>query len=197
MSATPAYSLKPVSTLPILANAINTRKQRHTAFRYRQWLTGICLLAITGLGACTNRTELDNSVQNLTFSTLNGNKIALNQVTGPVLVNFWSTSCVVCIHEMPEMAELYRQYQPLGFELIAVAMPYDAPNLVVELAEDKQLPFPVALDLKGEAVDAFGSVVGTPTSFLLATDGTLVKRFVGAIKFDQLRSELNKLMDIS
>ena len=162
-----------------------------------RWLTGICLFATLLLGACTKRTELDISSQNLIFKTLKGNEISMNQATGPVLVNFWSTSCAVCLHEMPDMVKLYNDYSGKGFELIAVAMPYDAPNEVLELATARKLPFPVALDIRGEAVSAFATVKGTPTSYLLNSEGELVKRYVGAIEIDSLRKELDKLLALS
>lgn len=98
---------------------------------------------------------------------------------------------------MPDMAHLYEDYAGKGFELIAVAMPYDAPNEVLEIATARNLPFPVALDLEGEAVNAFGSIRGTPTSFLLNSEGEVVKRYIGAIKFDGLRKELDKLLTLS
>jgi len=157
-------------------------------------LFGACLLSAVLLASCSNRTELPQSVNNLIFKTLTGKEIALRDLNVPVLVNFWSTSCVICVHEMPDMAEMYAQYAPGGFELIAVAMPYDAPNEVVELAEAQALPFPVALDLQGTAVDAFDSVKGTPTSFLIDSEGKLVKRYVGAIDLLELRSQLNTLL---
>ena len=136
-------------------------------------------------------------MEKLTFKTLNGDKIVLQELQKPVLINFWSTSCVICVHEMPDMAQMYEEYASYGFELVAVAMPYDAPNEVLELAEALDLPFPVALDVKGEAVDAFESVHGTPISFLLDTEGQLVKRYVGAINLKDLRSQLDQLLDIS
>jgi glutathione peroxidase-family protein len=95
---------------------------------------------------------------------------------------------------MPSLVSLYEDHRDDGFELIAVAMPYDAPNKVLELAEEKQLPFPVALDVKGEAVKSFATVKGTPTSYLLDGDGKLVQRYVGAIKMKKLRKDLKKLL---
>lgn len=156
-----------------------------------------CLFALMLLGACNTRHTLDPAVGELTFHTLSGEQITLSEQGGPTLINFWSTSCVICVREMPDMAELYNQYQPRGFQLIAVAMPYDAPNTVVELARDKRLPFPVALDLHGEAVAAFASVKGTPTSYLLDAQGNLVSRHVGAINMNELRANLDKLLDLS
>jgi thiol-disulfide isomerase/thioredoxin len=155
------------------------------------------LLVASVLVSCSNRTELDPSVNELTLKTLSGNDITLSDSRGPTLVNFWSTTCVICIKEMPHLAELYKVLKPKGFQLIAVAMPYDPPNEVVELADQLQLPFPVALDINGEAVAAFGSVQGTPTSFLLDANGKLVKRYIGAIDLDKLEKRIVRLLGAS
>jgi protein-disulfide isomerase len=62
------------------------------------------------------------------------------------------------------------------------------------LARHLKLPFPVALDIKGEAGAAFGSIKGTPTSFLLDADGNLVKRYIGAIDLNKLTKQIDQLM---
>lgn len=163
-----------------------------------RWRLAIqCLLAVALLASCSNRTELDDSVAQLTFKTLSGEQLTVSEATGPLLINFWSTSCVVCIAEMPDMAQLYEDYVDRGLELVAVSMPYDPPNHVLELAQARQLPFPVALDVTGEAVDAFGDIQGTPTTFLLDAEGRLVKRYIGAIPFEGLRKELDQLLGVS
>lgn len=157
----------------------------------------VAVLCSVILAACGNKLELDKSTQELQFSTLSGTTVTLQELNGPTLVNFWSTSCVICVKEMPHMAELYRELSPQGFELIAVAMPYDPPNEVLELKERLKLPFPVALDLNGEAVEAFASVKGTPTSFLIDRHGKLVERYIGAMDLAKLRVTVDKLLDAS
>ncbi len=127
------------------------------------------------------------------FSTLTGEKISLDKLRGKVvLVNFWATSCPGCIKEMPGMIETYQQYKSKGFEIIAVAMPYDRPDYVLKFTQDRQLPFPVALDIKGEAVAAFGNVTLTPTSFLIGKDGTLLEKKIGELDFVKLKALLDK-----
>ena len=58
--------------------------------------------------------------------------------------------------------------------MIAVAMYYDPPNHVVDMTKAKQLPYDVALDLKSELAQAFGDVMFTPSTFLIAPDGSVV-----------------------
>jgi len=55
-----------------------------------------------------------------------------------------------------------------GLEIIAVAMYYDPPNHVITLAEDLQLPYHVALDLKAEHAHTFGDVQLIPSTFLIS-----------------------------
>jgi peroxiredoxin len=127
------------------------------------------------------------------FTTLKGERIALAALRGKVvLVNFWATSCPGCIKEMPGMVETYKAYKDKGFEIIAVTMPYDPPNYVLKFVQDWQLPFPVAMDIKGEAVAAFGNVSLTPTSFIIGKDGELLEKKIGELDFVKLKALLDK-----
>ncbi|MFK7861912.1 MAG: TlpA disulfide reductase family protein [Granulosicoccus sp.] len=157
----------------------------------------LALLTCLLLSACNTQDSLPEAVQDLTFKTLTGTELVLAEATGPLLINFWATDCVICLREMPDLVELYNDYKLAGFQMVAVAMPYDPPNRVLEMAEREQWPFPVALDISGEAVNSFTTVKGTPTSYLLDKDGKLIERYVGAIPFDKLQSQLNKLLGSS
>lgn len=197
MGVSPTDRLNPVPYLQFLRHtnrhSVTPQPTCRTCIRF----VSLTLLCAVLLASCTNRTELDNSIENLSFKTLSGAQIELKDTLGPTLINFWATSCAICLHEMPDMAKLYTEYADRGFELIAVAMPYDPPNKVLEYAESHNLPFPVALDIKGEAVAAFDSVKGTPTSYLLDKRGKFVKRYVGAIDLDNLREQLDQLLGVS
>lgn len=127
------------------------------------------------------------------FTTITGEKINLSEQRGKVvLVNFWATSCPGCVKEMPGLIETYKQYKDKGLVVVAVAMPYDPPNYVLKFTKDNQLPFPVALDVKGEAVAAFGNVTLTPTSFLIGKDGSLLEKKIGELDFAKLKATLDK-----
>lgn len=126
------------------------------------------------------------------FSEITGRQTAMQDLRGKVvLVNFWATSCVTCIEEMPEMVRTYNKYQERGLDFIAVAMNYDPPNYVLNYAQTRQLPFRVALDTKGEVAKAFGDVRLTPTTFLIDKQGNIVKRYVGEPDF----AELHRLVE--
>ncbi|MSP53869.1 MAG: TlpA family protein disulfide reductase [Gammaproteobacteria bacterium] len=127
-----------------------------------------------------------------TFSTITGQKIVLSELRDkPVIVTFWATDCASCLKEIPHLIELYRQYHEQGLEIIAVAMAYDPPNHVIELSQAQQLPYHVALDLQAENAHAFGDVSLTPTTFLIAPDGTIILQKTGLFDMNEMKAQLS------
>ena len=131
----------------------------------------------------------------IAYTLLNAPAPTTAQWQGKVtLVNFWATSCVTCVKEMPEIAATYEKYKALGFDTLAVAMSYDPPAYVARFAESRRLPFGVAIDNTGEIARQFGQVEATPTTFIVNKRGEIVKRFVGEPDFVALHLLLEKLL---
>ena len=129
------------------------------------------------------------------FKIIDGRQLDLQQMQGrPVLVTFWATTCEVCRKEMPKLIRLYEDLSPRGFQIVAVAMDYDPPNLVLELAKQRHIPYPVALDLDGSVAAAFGKVSLTPTSFLIAPDGRVTLQKTGELDMRRLRNRVLALL---
>jgi peroxiredoxin len=123
----------------------------------------------------------------VTFISLTGEKVPTQGLRGRVyMVNFWATSCVSCVREMPQMVETYNKFKGQGLEFVAVAMKYDPPNYVVNFTETRKLPFIVALDSGGDLAKAYNDVTMTPTTFLIDQNGKIVKRYVGEPDFAAL-----------
>ena len=147
--------------------------------------------ALLGLPACAGRDEAPAS----TFVLLDGQKATTADFKGKVtLVNFWATTCVSCVKEMPDLVATYNKYQARGYETVAVAMSYDPPAWVQNFAQSRQLPFKVALDNTGEIARAWGDVKLTPTTYLVDKKGQIVKRYVGEPSFDALHQLIEKLL---
>lgn len=131
-----------------------------------------------------------------TFITLAGHNIALADLRGkPVLVTFWATDCPACIKEIPDLVALYRQYHPRGLEIIAVNMYYDPPSHVVAMAEARQLPYPVALDLSAGHAREFGGVSLTPSTFLIGPDGVIARRYTGVFDPAELSAHIEHFLE--
>jgi peroxiredoxin len=147
----------------------------------------LLLLLTVALTACGG----PRPAPDVTFTSLNGNELALRDLHGKVVVvNFWATSCAICIREMPDLAHLQRRFGDRGVTLIAVAMRYDPPNRVLEYAKSAALPFVVSLDPMGKIEGAFGGVTGTPTTFVIDKRGQIVQRIRGAPDFARLHTLL-------
>lgn len=133
---------------------------------------------------------------NLTLQLIDGKKLNLQSLKGrPVLITFWATSCPGCIKEMPHLVELYNELHPKGLEIIGIAMPYDRPDYVMEMVKRKKLPYPIAFDLKGEAIRAFGNVSLTPTTFLIDDKGNIIKHKIGEMKMEVWKKRIISILD--
>ncbi len=120
--------------------------------------------------------------------SLTGQKTSIAALRGKVvLVNFWATSCIGCVEEMPQIKKMHQEYAARGLETVAVALSYDPPNYVEAFTRSQGLPFFVALDSEGKIAKAFGDVQLAPTTFLIDPQGHILKRYVGVMKFDEVR----------
>ncbi len=130
-----------------------------------------------------------------TFVLLDGSKKTTDDLKGKVtLVNFWATSCVTCVAEMPKVIATYDKYKAQGYDTLAVAMRYDPPSYVVNFAETRKLPFQVAIDNTGDVAKAWGDVTLTPTTYVVNKRGEIVKRYVGEPDFAELHKLIEKLL---
>ena len=133
----------------------------------------------------------------IALKTIDGRTLQLKAFRGqPVLVTFWATTCATCIKEMPHLIELYQELSGSGFEIIGVAMYYDPPNQVLEMARERQIPYSVALDIDGSVAKRFGNVLLTPTSFLIAPDGKIVHQKIGELNITQIRQRILAMLEI-
>ena len=161
----------------------------------RAWLKPLVAgLVLAAIGAVTYVTLNKRQVApEVTFVSIKGDKISPESLRGKVvMVNFWATSCTTCVAEMPQMIETYNKFKDQGLEFVAVAMSYDRPDYVLNYAQTRQLPFKVALDTDGSAAKAYGDVAMTPTTFVIAKDGTILKRYLGMPDFAALHGLLAK-----
>jgi len=130
-----------------------------------------------------------------TFVLLDGSRKTTEDLKGKVtLVNFWATSCVTCVAEMPKVIATYDKYKAQGYDTLAVAMSYDPPSYVVNFAESRKLPFKVAIDNTGAVAKAWGDVALTPTTYIVNKRGEIVKRYVGEPDFAELHKLIEKLL---
>lgn len=128
----------------------------------------------------------------ITIKSTQGQTINLSKPMKPILVNFWATSCPGCIKEMPSLAKMKLA---LGdrFELVAVSMNYDPAEQVQNFIKNNPYPFIFKMDTDGSIAKAFGDILLTPTSFLIAPNGKIVYKQIGEVQFDLVAERIKQM----
>lgn len=153
------------------------------------------VLALVAIAWSFLQTSSLSTAPESSFVLLDGSKKTTADFKGKVtLVNFWATSCVTCVAEMPKIIATYDKYHERGFETVAVAMSYDPPSYVVNYTETRKLPFKVAIDNTGNVAKAWGDVRLTPTTYIVNKRGEIVKRYVGEPDFAELHRLIEALL---
>jgi hypothetical protein len=78
---------------------------------------------------------------------------------------------------LPSINQLHREWESGGVSVLLVDIREDRGTVGRAVAE-RQYAAPVVLDRDGDVSDAYG-VQATPTTFLIARDGTIVGRAIG------------------
>lgn len=164
----------------------------------RRWLAGACgwsLLAFAGAPLTGCAPARPTPAPDIGFTLLDGQTRRLQDLQGQVLLlNFWATTCGVCVAEMPMLAATRERYAARGFELLAVAVQWDPPARVAQFAQQRGLPFPVVIDNTGAVAKALGDVKATPSSLLLDRRGRITQRWTGALHEAELHAHIETLL---
>jgi cytochrome c-type biogenesis protein len=108
-----------------------------------------------------------------------------------VLLNVWATWCEPCRVEMPSIEKLYRAYGPQGLAVVAVSVD-DAgmEDRVRDFAKELGLTFEILHD-PSRTTSANYQITGYPETFIIARDGTIRKKVIGAADWS---SEANRAL---
>jgi cytochrome c biogenesis protein CcmG/thiol:disulfide interchange protein DsbE len=124
---------------------------------------------------------------------IGGVKFDLNDHKGQwVLVNFFSTTCVPCTDEQPELVKWYNDHQIKGdASLVSVAF-NEASDSVEKFFKDNGGSWPVMANDDGSISAAYG-VVKLPESYLVDPNGRLQVKYLGAVTEDVLDKQIAHL----
>lgn len=133
------------------------------------------------------------TVPDLSFTDLNGSSIhTADYKNKVVLVNFWAAWCVPCAEEVPQFIALQKKYQGKGLQVIGFSVDDDAQELQ-SFYRKYQINYPVVpSDIK--IADAFGGVLGLPTTFVIGRDNRIHTKHNGATDFSVLEQEVVSLL---
>jgi thiol-disulfide isomerase/thioredoxin len=144
---------------------------------------GLIISGCTGnsqpTGAVTGQPAPDFELQNL-----DGVLISLDELNGPVFLNFWSTGCPPCVEEMPLLQQAYENNQANGLMIVAVNVGESAATVRGFVEDVKKetgvtLDLPILLDSDISVARKYG-IQFFPTTFLIDQDGIIQEKIIGA-----------------
>jgi len=116
----------------------------------------------------------------LNLTDLAGEPVSLEDYRGQiVLVNLWATWCPPCKAELPVLQEYYEDHRAEGFVILGIDS-QEPPSTVENYIKTTNVSYPIWIDEKGEAGEAFSSF-SLPASFVIDKEGTVRLAWVGAI----------------
>lgn len=121
----------------------------------------------------------------LSVTTLDGNTFDLAAQRGKwVIVNFWATWCSPCIAEMPELSAFVAAHK----DVTAIGLAWEDTDRAEIDAFVKAHPvkYPLAQVDIYEPLADFETPRGLPTTYLIAPDGRVAKKFTGPITANDL-----------
>src|SRR5690349_15752396 len=129
----------------------------------------------------------------LSLIDLTGGSLRTSNYQGKVvLVNFWAAWCTPCAEEVPQFMTLQKKYQGEGLQVIGFSVE-DDPAELRDFYRKYQMNYPVIPgDLK--IADAFGGVLGLPTTFVIGRDNRIHAKHNGATDFATLEREVVALL---
>jgi peroxiredoxin len=148
--------------------------------------------------------DYDADVQkaDFTLNDLKGKKYTLSELRGKiVLINFWATTCVACVQELPDLDIIYTHYQSQGLVILTIT-PEDYPVVFKFMRKWEYHP-PILIDADGKVakqfhvdveivtaaaisggkgkqpqVDTSSDVKGLPRTFVFDREGKLVAQAI-------------------
>jgi peroxiredoxin len=110
-----------------------------------------------------------------------------------VLVNNWATWCPPCQTEMPELQKYYQKHSNQGFVVVAIESGEPA-STVAEFARTYELSFPIWLDPRGIAIDAFKNW-DLPSSYIIDREGIVRLTWTGPVNVTTLEKYVTPLLE--
>jgi thiol-disulfide isomerase/thioredoxin len=129
---------------------------------------------------------------------LDGGSLKSSDLKGKVtVIDFWATWCESCLPEIPHYNELRKKYAGKGAEVLGFTMDSGSAEDIKPKAAEFKIEYPLILS-NDTVAEGFG-IIGYPTTFVVAPDGTIYKRYIGALpdKPQKLEKDIETLLNNS
>jgi peroxiredoxin len=144
-------------------------------------------------GVC--RVPAKSATLNYTLKDMNGKDVHLADYKGKVIMlNFWATWCGPCQVEIPEFVKLQDKYRDQGVVFLGVSVD-DEPPVLRSYAQKMKMNYPVLVGADHEDLqEAYGPMVGIPTTMLIGRDGTICTKYMGPQSYERFERDIKALL---
>jgi thiol-disulfide isomerase/thioredoxin len=138
------------------------------------------------------------SIPEFDLARLDGGSLKSSDLKGKVtVIDFWATWCESCIPEIPHYNELRKKYAGKGVEILGFTMDSGSADDIRPKAAEFKIEYPLIIS-DDKVAEGLG-IPGYPTTFVIAQDGTVYKRYIGALpgKQEKLEKDIETLLNNS
>ena len=137
---------------------------------FRPLIASLFILSLIGLVQCritpTQKQGMQQIAPDFSLPSLDGGRYSLQSAADKtVLLHFWATWCVQCIHELESLHNLYRTLDHEKFEIITIAID-DRWEEVNKVRIRGKYLFPMLIDVENMSKGQYG-ISGIPQTLLI------------------------------
>lgn len=142
------------------------------------------LILVVFLGACSSSTTNERLWPSVSVADATGSIVqTANFIPEDVLVvSLWSTWCVPCRRELPQLQQYALEHPELS--IIAINLG-DKPESVTQFANEIGLNMPILIDSEGRISSSLG-VTSVPATLIIDSKGVVIATHVGEISTKDL-----------
>ncbi len=127
-------------------------------------------------------------------NVVTGEQISSTSFNGKsLLVVFFATWCPACVKEIPDLVDLQTVFGGKAFSVVGLSVERGGKKTVQRLIEKTKINYPVMI-ADNTVIKGFGGVYGIPTSFLVNSNGTVVKRYTGYVPHSVLERDIRQVI---
>jgi peroxiredoxin len=148
-----------------------------------------CIVAMAGSAMAAGKAAPDFTLPDI----LQGKNYSLSQFKGKVvMINFFTFFCMPCREEMPDLNNIYKEYQGKGLQTLGIALSSD-PVQIRFLVKQIGLDYPVLAGTDKVGKD-YDNVELVPTTFIIDKQGNIAHKILGTRKKEEFIKMIQPLL---
>jgi cytochrome c biogenesis protein CcmG, thiol:disulfide interchange protein DsbE len=131
-------------------------------------------------------------VPSISLRAFDGRPVQLADLRGQIVVlNFWGSWCIPCREEAPALERVWQASRDNDVQFVGVNV-WEAESDALNFVREQRISYMNLLDPAGQLAVELG-LTGIPETYFVNREGKLVRRWIGPITDERLRSLVAEL----